>query len=273
MLGTHSDISKLKDYELELEAKNKEIASQNQEYAEVNEELQLSLQELRETNVQLEEAKEKAEESDRLKSAFLANMSHEIRTPMNSILGFSDLLTQHNLSDEKRRKFSKLVNNSGEQLMRLINDIIDISKIESNQLEVDKKWCKVNVLIDEIVTAQKQNKNFILKESLKLNITKLNDIDSVILTDPFRVKQILDNLLNNAIKFTDNGSIELGYEIKEYSGDSFIEFFVKDSGVGIPEKSHGDIFKRFVQADNHQQNTGTGLGLSITKGMLELLGG
>ena len=276
VFGVIHDITAMKRSELQLQEKNHEIAAQNEEYVSINDELQVRLEELRDFNIRLEEAKEKAEESDRLKSAFLANMSHEIRTPMNSILGFSELLAHKNLSEDKRQRFSGYIHQSGEQLMMLINDIIDISKIESNQLEITRKWCDVNAIMGDTIATHRQSPLFKQKESLSLEFKKCpTNEDLIVFSDPLRLRQIFDNLINNAIKFTSKGLIEIGYSIKENSGKEkeYIEFYISDTGVGIPDKSFSMIFKRFVQADNQGQQAGTGLGLSITKGLVELLGG
>ncbi len=274
ILGILVDITRIKDYESQLLMKNKEIASQNEEYAVLNEELQTTLEELQKTNRILEVEKQRAQESDRLKSAFLANMSHEIRTPMNSILGFSELLAQEDLSREKRLKFTSLIHNSGEQLMRLINDIIDISKIESNQLRIEKEWCRVNELLEEILMYHRQHRHFAEKPGLLLRLDLPADgSDLILYTDGFRLRQILDNLINNAIKFTDEGSIDVGYSIKKEGREKMVEFYIRDTGTGISTENLRKIFIRFMQADNTPRAGGTGLGLSITKGLVELLGG
>ncbi len=274
MIGILADITQIKNYEIQLLDKNRAIASQNEEYAALNEELQSTLGELQETNRKLEVEKERAQESDRLKSAFLANMSHEIRTPMNSILGFSELLVQEGLTKEKREKFTSLISTSGEQLMRLINDIIDISKIESNQLRIEKDWCNINEFFEKIMASHLQHHNFREKKGLLIRFRPpVNQADPELFTDCFRLKQILDNLLNNAIKFTETGFIELGYNIIEQADNPHIEFYVQDTGSGISAGDLEKVFIRFTQAESSARIGGTGLGLSITKGLVELLGG
>ena len=233
-----------------------------------------NLTELLKTNQEnLAIAKEKAEESDRLKSTFLANMSHEIRTPMNSILGFSELLSEPSISPEQIKKFNKIIQLSGEQLMHIIDDIIDISKIELNQLTI--KYAPVNVhLCLQEVTEVQQNKIKSLGKKLKLNLIVEEEFkDLIIESDEFRLKQIVNNLIGNSIKYTEKGIITVGCTIKSMDGKKFIEFFVKDTGRGIPKEAQEKIFDRFTQADNVDFKEGTGLGLSITKGLLELLGG
>lgn len=218
---------------------------------------------------ELTDAKEKAEESDRLKSAFLSNMSHEIRTPMNGILGFIDLLSQPNLSDEEKDNFSEIINKSSSRLLNTINDIIDISKIESEQVSVTNKKVNVNDVLDEL------NAFFILEANKKgLSISSLTSLsfeESVIYTDSNKLHGILTNLIKNAVKFTTKGSISFGYKLKE----DFLEFFVKDTGIGIPHNRQQGVFNRFEQADIGDSKVfeGSGLGLTISKAYVEMLGG
>ena len=214
-------------------------------------------------------AKEKAEESDKLKTAFLHNVSHEIRTPMNAIIGFSALLNDNELSDEDRRQYIDIIFQSGSQLLSIINDIVDIANVESGQAKVNLTEVNLNSTLrslnDQFSIYGKQN--FV---SIHLKTT-LSDNDSKIVTDNTKLVQILSNLINNAIKFTKNGLINFGYTLK----DKYIEFFVSDSGIGIPPEYHSRIFDRFFQVDSavSRQYSGTGLGLSICKGYVELLGG
>jgi len=218
---------------------------------------------------ELQKSKEKAEESDRLKSAFLANMSHEIRTPMNAILGFSSLLKKENLSEDKKEKYLDLIDSGGNRLLTLISDIVDVSKIDSNQLSINYETCNVNELINNI---QDQFNINDINKACEIKTKKgLDNAKSIISIDETRLSQILFNLLENAIKFTDTGHIEFGY-IKK---DKMLEFFVTDDGIGIDEKYHTSIFDRFIQVDNDysKSGSGTGLGLSIVKSLVELLGG
>lgn len=220
----------------------------------------------------LQEAKFKAEESDRLKSLFLSNMSHEIRTPMNAIVGFAELLKEGDLSREQQNRFLEVIIKSGDNLLRLINDIIDISKIEAGQLKLDYSDSLVNEMITDLQTFFKHELVRLKKGHLTL-YTQLGhpDSDFTLHTDGMRLKQILNNLIGNAIKFTDEGFIEFGYHIK--SGN--IEFFVRDSGIGIPPEKQKIIFERFgqVQETISRNQTGTGLGLTISKNLVEMLGG
>ena len=228
---------------------------------------------LQDNQIKLAVEKKRAEESDRLKSTFLANMSHEIRTPMNAILGFSGLLDDPHLSEEKIKEYNRLIQISGEQLVRIIDDIIDISKIELNQMKVNIKPMSVYPGMTEVIKTQ-QNKIVSLKKKINLNLQVPDNLkDLQIETDEVRFKQIMNNLVSNAIKYTPAGIVSTGYLLKKTGEKSSVEFFVKDTGRGIPEEARERIFDRFWQADNIDFKEGTGLGLSITKGLLNLLGG
>ncbi|PKQ60445.1 hypothetical protein BZG01_20985 [Labilibaculum manganireducens] len=221
----------------------------------------------------LTEAKNKAEESDKLKSAFLANMSHEIRTPMNHILGFTEIITSQEVNESERQEYGALIKQSGINLLQLINNIIDLSKIECKQIILSSLEIPVNTVLTELYEKYYIHKNKNKKSHLILKIQKtLNDEDSIIYTDPGRLEQLLSNLIENAIKFTDNGFVEFGYQLKEKNK---IEFFVKDTGIGIPEKSMENIFHSFRQMDGSdtRQYSGTGLGLTISNRLAEILGG
>jgi len=214
-------------------------------------------------------AKEKAEESDRLKSAFLANMSHEIRTPMNGILGFATLLSRQGLKSEEQQSYIKMIEKSSARLFNIINEIIDISKIESGQMEVYPAKTNINEQIGLIYNLLKPEAE---RKGIALTYHKgLSSTEAVINTDSAKLYSILTNLLKNAIKYTDQGSVELGYSRK----GKFLEFYVRDSGIGIPENRLEAIFERFVQADISvlQARQGAGLGLSIAKAFAEMLGG
>ncbi|MCX6333227.1 MAG: PAS domain S-box protein [Bacteroidia bacterium] len=214
-------------------------------------------------------AKEKAEESDRLKTAFLHNVSHEIRTPMNAILGFSTLLSEPGITDDERRQFTDVIFQSGNQLLSIINDIVDLASIESGQMKVSIKQINLNTtlrrLSEQFSYKEKPHK---ITQSLQ---TPLSQKNAEIMTDSTKLVQIISNLINNAFKFTKKGKITFGYEIKE----GFIEFYVKDTGIGIAPKHQPKIFERFYQVDSavSRQYGGTGLGLSICKAYVELMGG
>jgi signal transduction histidine kinase len=227
---------------------------------------------LKATQAELMDAKERAEYADRLKSTFIANVSHELRTPLNGIIGFSEMLKMPHLTSEKQSHYADIIKSSGHQLLSLINDILDLSKIEAGQLTVTKKNFTVNyVLFDlySIFKVQFDCKNPPVE--LKLDV-ELEDEDSVIFSDEQAVRQILTNLLGNAMKFTREGSVKFGYHIL---GGNMIEFYVNDTGIGIPEDKFDRVFGRFQQVDDEtsRQYKGTGLGLSISKGLTQLLDG
>ncbi|MCF8221973.1 MAG: response regulator [Bacteroidales bacterium] len=219
------------------------------------------------------EAKEKAEESDRLKSAFLANMSHEIRTPMNGILGFADLLKEPGLTGDEYQDYIGLIEKSGERMLNIINDIVDISKIEAGLMQLDIKETNVNEQIEYTYTFFKPEAE---TKGIKLFFTNpLPAKDVTIKTDREKLYAILTNLVKNAIKYTEKGSIELGYSLKTDNEPDELEFFVKDTGIGIPKDLQESIFERFIQADiaDKMASQGAGLGLAISNAYIEMLGG
>jgi PAS domain S-box-containing protein len=233
-------------------------------------------------------AKEKAEESDRLKSAFLANMSHEIRTPMNGILGFAELLKEPGLTGETQQDYIKIIEKSGHRMLNIINDIVDVSKIEAGLMELHIQNKNINQHIEDIYWFFKPEAE---AKKVKLSFLKtLSAKEATINTDHKKVYAILMNLVKNAIKFTHQGSIELGYgfrgassrnpakivsEVGERSRNPELEFYVKDTGIGIPKDRQEAIFERFIQADieDRMAYQGAGLGLSISKAYVEMLGG
>ncbi len=221
------------------------------------------------------EAKEKAEESDKLKSAFLANMSHEIRTPMNGILGFAELLKDEDISNQERLEYLKIIDSNGKQLLNLINDIIDIAKIEAGQLSVNKKIFEINPLLEEIYQMFFEHQNRHKKQDIKFILKIPSGKTNTIFTDDSRLKQIFNNLLSNAFKFTESGSISFGYSIVKKDERYDYQFFVSDTGIGINKNMQNIIFERFGQLETkkHNNQQGTGLGLAISKGLIELLNG
>jgi hypothetical protein len=250
-----ANITERKQTELLLQEKNNEIAAQNIEYKHLNEELII--------------AKEKAEESDKLKSAFLANMSHEIRTPMNGILGFSELLKEPGLTGEQQQEYIRIIEKSGVRMLNIINDIVDISKIESGLMMVNNQGTNINDKIEFIYIffkplVEEKGIQFFFKNTLP---TK----EAIIRTDSEKFYSILTNLVKNAIKYSKEGAIEFGY-IKK---DKTLEFYVKDTGIGIPKDRQSVIFERFIQADisDKMAQQGAGLGLSISKAYVGMLGG
>ncbi|WP_238532121.1 PAS domain-containing protein [Marinilabilia salmonicolor] len=230
------------------------------------------IQSQKEFENQLREAKEKAEESDRLKSAFLANMSHEIRTPMNAILGFTDLILNDLLERNERNKYLRVIKNSGENLLNIINDIIDISKIESGQLKIKEEKFDLHTVLQNIQNIAESLINQEEKDIRFLLTTDSSKEVFQIRADQYRLHQLLLNLITNAIKFTDEGTIEAGYFIRD---KETLVFFVKDTGRGIASRFKNIIFERFRQIDESpvRKFGGTGLGLAITKSLITIMKG
>lgn len=221
--------------------------------------------------VQLTHAKLRAEESDKLKSAFLANMSHEIRTPLNSIVGFSRLLADRHNNDKTSERYIEYITSSTNSLLNLINDILDISKIEVGQLEINKKKVDISRELDNLYSIFDHKLFMAKKHAVELKYRPGYDDEYYIHTDAVRLQQIMTNLLTNAIKFTEEGSIEFGFRVI----NDCVLFFCFDTGKGIPTEQQEFIFKRFVKLNDSESYNpkGTGLGLSITKNLVELLGG
>jgi PAS domain S-box-containing protein len=228
----------------------------------------------KQTEIELIKAKEKAEESDRLKSAFLANMSHEIRTPMNAIKGFSQLLEDPELIDSKKLTYIKIINQRTDDLLTLINDLLDIAKIEAGQLVISEKNENIGNLLQEVYqffSSQLENKT---AKSVTIKFdNQLPKLNNNISADFFRLRQVLINLISNALKFTSVGHICFGCKMQN---ESTIEFFVEDTGIGIPEEKYYMVFEPFRQVNElylSKKQGGTGLGLSIVKGLIELMKG
>ncbi|GAB4320685.1 MAG: hypothetical protein Kow00127_12920 [Bacteroidales bacterium] len=226
-----------------------------------------------ESERKLSEARDKAAEADRLKTAFLANMSHEIRTPMNAVIGFSELLNDPHLSDTTRREFIYHIGENSRQLLKLIETIIDVSKIEAGNIRIITSPCQVNRIMDELYY---QFNTKVEKEklgALALEYSKaVEDEMFTIEADVVRLKQVMSNLIDNAVKFTNSGTVEFGY-ILQQSGKK-IRFYVKDTGIGIPEDKQEVIFERFRQAEetSTKEFGGTGLGLTLAGKIIELMG-
>jgi len=216
-------------------------------------------------------AKEKAEESDRLKSAFLANMSHEIRTPLNGILGFCELMHDDGFTKEEKQVFAQHMAKNGSDFLKLINDIMDISKIQENQFPIAKKNFKVNEILEDIYKKFQQSELRKHRRKLDFKLIKGDEtLDTELFSDSVRLTHVLENLLSNSFFFTNKGFVHFGYR----KLDSGLEFFVEDSGCGIDLKSQEMIFKPFFKGqDPVIGNKGFGLGLAISKGLVRLLGG
>jgi PAS domain S-box-containing protein len=260
MVGTIRDITAQKLVEKELQQQNEEYAYLNQEYI---------IQ-----NLNLIAAKENAEESTRLKSAFLANMSHEIRTPMNGILGFAEILKEPNLTSDQQQEYLEIIEKSGVRMLNIINDIVDISKIESGQMKVTLSETNVN---EQLLFIYNFFKAEVDPKGLELTLKNfLPSSEVLIRTDREKLYAILTNLVKNAIKYTREGSIDFGCTLIKTPGNaSLLEFYVKDTGIGIPKDRQEAIFERFIQADVSDKMAlqGAGLGLAITKAYVEMLGG
>ena len=228
---------------------------------------------LKQESLDLLNAKQKAEESDKLKSAFLTNMSHEIRTPMNGILGFSALLGEPGLNGKDQQEYIAMIQKSGVRMLNIINEIIDISKIESGQMDVKLSRTNINEKIEHVFKLLKPDAD---RKNIGLSFENgLSFYNANFKTDGEKLYAILTNLVKNAIKYTDKGSIKFGYTLVETIHGSSLHFFVKDTGIGIPIHRQEAIFDRFVQADiaDLESRQGAGLGLSITKYYVEMLGG
>jgi len=268
-LAMVQDITDRKKIEESLQQQNQEYQALNVEYLAQNEELVDSLERIQKINKELIMAKEKAEESDRLKTAFLANMSHEIRTPMNGIIGFTDLLKEPKLTGKQQKTYIDVIQQSGFRMLNIINDLIDIARIEAGQMDVKLEYVCINHLLDGIYTffrpeTEKQKLSFSCKK-------ELSDSESYMKTDSTKLNQILSNLIKNAMKFTRTGGINFGYSIRNKN----IEFYVKDTGIGIAMDLQEKIFERFRRGDisDTTEYEGAGLGLSITRAFVEMLGG
>ena len=236
--------------------------------AEEKKALQKAQEALERQNVELRIAKEKAEESDRLKTAFLANLSHEIRTPMNGILGFSELAMEDALDQGTLKEYLEIIHNSSEKLLGIFNNILDISMIETNQLIITEKRTSISKILEMVFDDFYPYCN---KKGLSLVKKEDNSVQLEFVTDEVAALKILTNLLDNAVKFTESGFVEFGAKIE----NGFLNIFVQDTGIGIPETYHEKIFEKFYQAEPNPLHNwgGNGLGLTICKSIVEKLGG
>jgi signal transduction histidine kinase/CheY-like chemotaxis protein len=229
---------------------------------------------LHESEKELLTAKIKAEESDKLKSIFLANMSHEIRTPMNAIMGFSTFLGEQGIDESDKRQYLDIIRSSSNRLLQLINDIIDLSKIEAKQLTINNSVCSLSEILTNSTRSFRKSELLLKKPGIELILNIPEAYKSIkFLSDGMRLQQVLDNLLTNAIKYTEHGSIETGCSLKSEDGKEVIEIYVKDSGLGISKDKSNLVFERFRQIEEGRFHEGAGLGLSISKGIVDLLGG
>lgn len=260
---------KLKTAYKELLLKNTKIREQNRQIERHQIELE---QKVTERTHDLEIAKRKAEESDRLKSSFLANMSHEIRTPLNAITGFSTLVSNENYSTERKQKYVNIIKTNAASLLKLVEDILDVSRIEAGQLTIKKQFFDVSLMLSEINDIFQEELKNKHENNVELIVHQSNPFVKTLkfYSDEIRIRQILVNLLSNAIKFTTVGKVEVGCEIKETS----ILFWVKDSGIGIKEKDIHTIFNHFTKIEEENAiYRGTGLGLSISQSLANMLNG
>ena len=277
----------LQNANISLREQQEEISSQKESLENTNETLRRTQEEIIAQNKELDfhrnkleslvedrtsellKALKKAEESDRLKSSFLANMSHEIRTPMNAIVGFSMLLTEEDIDDQSKKKFVNTIIKNSQSLLVLIDDILDLSKIQSNQLTFNVQPQSIKSILNDIYQMfgiESADK----KIDFRLNIEKIKD-DLIIDTDKVRIKQVISNLVSNALKFTRKGMVEFGV----FDVADALTIYVKDSGIGIPKEMGDIIFERFLKIEEDQKNVfrGAGLGLAISKSLVGLWGG
>ena len=267
------NITERKQFEEALLLKNKEYQVLNQEYQLLNKNLQESLNLLQHMNSLLQVAKEKAVASDKLKTAFLQNMSHEIRTPLNAIMGFSEILSNHFDNKEKLVKYTSIIKQRGSDLLDIINDILDIAKIESGQLPMHYEFCNVNLIFHDLESFFAEFRKRINKEHIQLHFNIHHSLQQKkLILEPVKLKQILINLISNALKFTMQGRVEVSCSL---DGKTHLCFSVSDTGIGIPANKQSEIFERFIQVNKEsiQLYGGTGLGLSIVRGLLDLMNG
>ena len=226
------------------------------------------LKKLRLYENRLKEEKERAEEHSELKSAFISNISHEIRTPMNAIVGFSELLYKQALQEDKQIQYAKYIAKNGKQLLAIINNLLDISRIESGQIELVKTEFQIDELLSELYRNFKSSAD---SQFIDLSYEKNIENHDLIYADKVKLQQILSNLISNALKFTKDGFVKFGCSLEGQN----IRFYIEDSGIGIESKHYDKIFERFRQLEKglDQNYGGTGLGLAISKSYVELMGG
>lgn len=272
----------------EIQLKNEEINTQKEHLEEQKNKVEKAYQELSIYKNKLEElveertrelmvAKEKAEESDRLKTSFLSNLSHEVRTPLNSIVGFSNIVFDEDLPDEEKRSYKKLVEESCFSLLSVINDIIDYSKIEAGDIQLNMHEISIQHVIEglkDIFHFEHTKQNLYRAKNLDFRLNVSQEIQQMVIrTDEQRLKQIFTNLISNAVKFTMQGYVEFGCRLLD--NNTTIEFYIKDTGIGIRSVDHEVIFQRFrkIENDSFDLFRGTGIGLAIVQQLIRILGG
>ena len=256
---------------IKLRLVNTQLEKEIFERKAIEEELEKTNQHLVETTARANDMAAQAEMANAFKSQFLANMSHEIRTPMNGIIGFSDLLADEELTDEQRQ-YVDILRNSGQSLLRLIDDILDLSKIEAGRIDVEIIDCSLKEILNSIEPLMRAKAS---EKGVEFQVVTTDALPAQIRTDRTRLDQCLINLAANAIKFTEQGHVYINVSLQENNSESFIRFDIEDTGIGIPAEKQEQIFEPFVQADGSttREFGGTGLGLTITKRLSELLGG
>ncbi|MCF8386786.1 MAG: response regulator [Bacteroidales bacterium] len=267
-IGIVQDITNRIENEKKLIKQNEEYQSLNEEYLAQNEELNTNLETLKKVNLELQRARESAEESDKLKTAFLNNISHEIRTPMNAIMGFANLLKEE-FPEEEKLKFVKTINNNASQLIKIIDDVIEISMLEINKTSLEAIDFTINELFEDLYNT---HKNDVDDAQLEFEYSIPDDISGLLIhADKQKVRQVMSGFISNALKYTEKGFVRFSCTLQ---GEN-IYFTVKDTGMGIPDKEKNNIFDRFFRGESAQKRTigGTGLGLSIAKELVELMGG
>lgn len=255
---------------VKLRNRNKEIKRINYQLLHFNDELETLV---KDRTKNLSEALEKVKELEKVKSAFLSNISHEIRTPLNGILGFTQYLLSSSISDDDKEHYGRLIQKLGNRLLRIVDDILELSKVETNQLEIHYTDYNINELLSDLYQSYSNNEDFLAKNLNFRFIKSLPDSQAIYSIDVYRVKKILAHLIENAIKFTNIGSVEFGYYA---DSPSTLKFFVKDTGIGIPKKAQRLVFERFYKHIAEDQFTlyeGTGVGLAIAKGFALAMGG